>query len=275
MASAQHAQRESTGDGPRAAQRQIAIASYNIHSGIGLDRRCSSSRIARVLKELECDIYALQEVDNQPGDHEESMQLEHFERVLNMKAVPGLRIVRHTGEYGNAILTRLPVLSVQRHDLSHSWFEPRGALDVQVEVNGQPLRVIATHLGLSRSERGTQWRALMMALAEAPAHMPTILLGDMNEWYPRAMTLREAHRAFGQPPAPAAFPSFAPFLALTRIWVRPRHALLSLDVHRSETARRASDHLPVRAVIDADRLMIGKEATVRQEQDGLRCTQVS
>lgn len=250
----QHAQRESPQSGPCDTRGRIAIASYNIHSGVGLDRRCSSSRIAQVLKELECDLYALQEVDNQPGDHEESMQLEHFERALSMTAIPGLRIVRHTGEYGNAILTRLPVLSVQRHDLSHSWFEPRGALDVRVAINGQPLRVIATHLGLSRSERSVQWRALMKSLAEAPDRVPTILLGDMNEWYPRSMALQEAHRAFGQPPAPAAFPSFAPLLALTRIWVRPRDALLSLDVHRSQIARRASDHLPVKALLDTQRL---------------------
>lgn len=256
MASAEHAQREPPQREAGATQRQVAIASYNIHSGVGLDRRCSSSRIAQVLQELDCDIYALQEVNNEPGDHEESLQLEHFERVMNMTAVPGLRIVRHMGQYGNAILTRLPVLNVQRHDLSHSWFEPRGAIDVQVEVNGHPLRVIATHLGLRRSERRSQWRALMQALAESPMEMPTVLLGDMNEWYPRAMTLREANTAFGQPPAPVAFPSFAPFLALTRIWVRPRTALMTVQTHRSETARRASDHLPVKAVVDVNRLRL-------------------
>lgn len=233
---------------------RITVASYNIHSGVGLDRRCSAGRIGQVLKELDCDLFALQEVDNQPGDHEESMQLDRLARLLDMTAVPGLRIVRHTGEYGNAILTRLPVLNVRRHDLSHSWFEPRGALDVQVEIAGRPMRVIAAHLGLSRSERREQWRALMVALSESPLDMPTVLLGDMNEWYRRAATLREAHRAFGEPPAPVAFPSFAPCLALTRIWVRPREALLSVHAHRSPTARRASDHLPLRATIDARRL---------------------
>jgi endonuclease/exonuclease/phosphatase family metal-dependent hydrolase len=236
------------------AQATLRVASYNIHSGIGLDRRCSAGRIVSVLKELDCDLYALQEVDNQPGDHEESLQLERFARDLRMEAVPGLRIVRRTGEYGNAILTRLPILNVRRHDLSHSWFEPRGALDVQVEVAGQPLRVIATHLGLSRNERRIQWRALMSHLAESPPHTPTILLGDMNEWYRPAATLKEAHRTFGEPPAPVGFPSFAPCLALTRIWVKPRVALQSVTVHRSETSRRASDHLPVRATIDVNRL---------------------
>ena len=232
---------------------RLSIASYNIHSSVGMDRRRSPARIAQVLQELDCDIYALQEVDNQPGEHEESMQLEYLARQLGMQAIPGLRIVRHTGEYGNAVLTRLPVLSTRRHDLSCRRWEPRGAIDVQVEVNGAPLRVIATHLGLSRSERRDQWRQLMKAVAEAPADAPTLLLGDMNEWFRPAATLREAHRIFGAAPSPAAFPSFAPCLALTRIWLRPRRALLSLQVHRSELARKASDHLPVKAVVDLEK----------------------
>ena len=238
---------------PRDTQR-LAVASYNLHSCVGLDRRCSPARIAEVLRELDCDIYALQEVDNQPGEHEESMQLDYLARSMNMTAIPGLRIVRHTGEYGNAILTRLPIKDVRRHDLSYSWCEPRGAIDIQVDVHGQPLRIIATHLGLRRSERRFQWRRLMVALAEGSMEMPTIVLGDMNEWYRGARTLKEAHVAFGEPPSPAAFPSFAPFLALTRIWVRPRVALQSIDVHRTELTRKASDHLPLKAMLDVGKL---------------------
>lgn len=228
----------------------LSIASYNIHSSVGMDRRRSPARIAQVLQELDCDIYALQEVDNQPGEHEESMQLEYLARTLGMQAIPGLRIVRHTGEYGNAVLTRLPVLGIRRHDLSCRKWEPRGAIDVQLEVGGAPLRVIATHLGLNCSERRDQWGRLLQAVAEAPAAMPTLLLGDMNEWFRPAATLRQTHRVFGEPPAPAAFPSFAPCLALTRIWLKPLRALQSLQVHRSELARKASDHLPVKAVVD-------------------------
>lgn len=239
---------------PAAAPALLSIASYNIHSGVGMDGRCSAGRITSVLRELDCDIYALQEVDNQPGEHEESMQLERFARELGMTAVPGLRIVRRTGEYGNALLTRLPVLHVRRHDLSHSWFEPRGALDVQLDLNGRPLRVLATHLGLRRAERRAQWRSLVAAIAEAPLDMPTVLLGDMNEWYRKSQTLKEAHRIFGEPPAPVAFPSFAPFLALTRVWLRPRAALVTVEPHRTDLARKASDHLPLKATIDVNRL---------------------
>jgi endonuclease/exonuclease/phosphatase family metal-dependent hydrolase len=232
----------------------ITIASYNIHRCVGLDRKCSPPRIAAALKEMDCDVLALQEVDNSPGEHAGSAQLDYLSRTLEMTPVPGLRIVRRMGEYGNAILTRLPVLDVRRHDLSYSWYEPRGAVDVDIDVQGTPLRVIAAHLGLSRSERRFQWRRLMVAIAEKPLETPTVMLGDMNEWYRRAATLTEAHETFGRPPAPVAFPACAPFLALTRIWVRPVAALVSMQAHRTGTTRQASDHLPVKATVDVTKL---------------------
>ncbi len=239
--------------GGGAGLRRIAIGSYNIHKCVGWDWRRAPARIAAVLKELDCDIYALQEVDNQEGDGEDSMQMEYLSRELGMAAIPGLRIVRHSGQYGNALLTHLPIVSVHRHDLSYSRFEPRGALDVQLDLGDHKLRVIATHLGLSRSERRAQWRHLLQAVASAPAELPTVVLGDMNEWFPLSATLRDAHSILGEPLAPVAFPSFAPFLALTRIWVRPVGAMASIEVHRTPLSRRASDHLPVKAVIDVEK----------------------
>lgn len=237
-----------------ASSGRLEIASYNVHRCVGLDRQCSPARIAAVLRELDCDIYALQEVDNSPGKDEDSQQLEYLSRATELASVPGLRIVRHMGEYGNAILTRLPIKQVRRHDLSYSWCEPRGAIDVELDLNGQPLRVIAAHLGLRRSERRFQWRRLMVAIAEGSLETPTIVLGDMNEWYRGSRMMREAHDAFGEPPAPAGFPAFAPLLALTRIWVRPRAALQSIVAHRTELSRRASDHLPLKATLEVAKL---------------------
>lgn len=236
-----------------ASRNTIAVASYNVHSCVGMDRRRKPSRIAEVIRELNVDVLALQEVDNQPGGDVESMQLEYLSSVLGMAAVPGLRMIRKTGEYGNAVLTRFPILSVRRHDLSYPLCEPRGALDLHLDVHGQPVRVIAAHLGLRRSERRFQWNRVLNAVA-TETHMPTFVLGDMNEWYRRAQTLKEAHRLFGEPPAPPAFPSFFPLLALTRIWVRPPEALISMGVHRTELAKLASDHLPLKAVVDLARL---------------------
>lgn len=233
---------------------RIAIGSYNIHGAVGLDRRRSARRIAEVLKELDCDICALQEVDNAPARGEECKQLDYLAQTLNMTAVPGLRLVRRRGEYGNAILTRLPVVGVARHDLSLPRLEPRGALDVQMDAGDCRLRVIATHLGLSRKERRHQWQRLLAAVRASPPELPIVVVGDMNEWYRHSVMLRDAHRILGEALAPAAFPSFLPVLALTRIWVRPVSAIVSIEVHRSRLSKRASDHLPLKAVIDVETL---------------------
>lgn len=240
----------------------IALASYNVHSCVGMDRRRKPARIADVIREMNVDVIALQEVDNQPGDDVESMQLEYLADVLEMAAIPGLRMIRQTGEYGNAILTRFPILAVRRHDLSFPLCEPRGAIDVHLDVNGCSVRVIAAHLGLRRSERRFQWHRVLEAVA-TESEMPTVVLGDMNEWYRGAKTLKEAHRVFGEPPAPPAFPSFFPLLALTRIWVRPPEAIVGVEVHRSDLAKVASDHLPVRAMIDVERLQAVRDVRRR------------
>lgn len=243
------------------AVHRISVGSYNIHSCVGLDRRRSPERIGRVLAELRCDIYALQEVHND-ATRDGARQLDYLAERLGMIAVPGLRIVRHRAEYGNAILTRFPVVRVARHDLSLPRFEPRGALDVELDAGDGRLRVIATHLGLSRKERRVQWQRLLEAVRTAPPEQPVVLVGDMNEWYPRSVMLRDAHRILGEPLAPAEFPSFAPFLSLTRIWVRPVSAIVSIDVLKRGAARIASDHLPVKAVVDVRELLEGPGAAV-------------
>ena len=238
---------------------RIYVGSYNIHSCVGLDRRRSPARIAGVLEELDCDICALQEVHND-ADRDGARQLDYLAERLGMTAVPGLRIVRSRAEYGNAILTRYPVSNVEWHDLSLPRLEPRGALDVELDVGDGRLRVIATHLGLSRKERREQWRRLLEAVSRAPPEQPVVLVGDMNEWYPRSAMLRDANRILGEALAPAEFPSFAPFLSLTRIWVRPASAIVSIHVHKSRAARIASDHLPMKAVVDVRELHRGPDA---------------
>ena len=142
-----------------------------------------------------------------------------------MQAVAGLRIVRHSGHYGNALLTRHPVLAVRRHDLSFSWREPRGALDVDLDVHGTEARIIVTHLGLTPGERRHQMRAILQIVATGSAATPVVLLGDINEWLPLGRPLRWLHAVFGRPPAPRSFPAFWPLVALDRIWAEPRTAL--------------------------------------------------
>jgi endonuclease/exonuclease/phosphatase family metal-dependent hydrolase len=127
--------------------------------------------------------------------------------------------------------------------------EPRGAIDALLDTTRGVLRVMATHLGLLPGERRLQMRMLLARLDEGPQH-PTVLMGDINEWFLWGRPLRWLHARFGRAPAPATFPSCLPVLALDRIWMRPRACLQRVSVHNSQGARRASDHLPLLAQIE-------------------------
>jgi endonuclease/exonuclease/phosphatase family metal-dependent hydrolase len=231
----------------------LCVASWNIHRCVGTDGGCDPARVARVLEELACDPIGLQEVDNSPGPTPTSRQLDYLADSTRMRPIAGMRIIRHRGHYGNALLTRRRVIAERRHDLSIARREPRGVLDVELDVEGLPLRFLVTHLGLGPLERRYQMRRLLEIVTSAPEGEPIVLLGDINEWWPHGRLLRSLHLLFGRPPAISTFPARMPFLALDRIWSRPRDSLVAISAHRSALARVASDHLPVVATLCFDR----------------------
>jgi endonuclease/exonuclease/phosphatase family metal-dependent hydrolase len=232
---------------PDPAKRQssrLRVVSYNIHQCVGMDGLRRPGRVADVLRELEADVVGLQEVSGRPGQETDSAQMEFLAGALGLTAVAGPTIHRHDGTYGNALLTRRPVLDVRRIELTVYRREPRGALDVDLDCDGETVRVIVTHLGLWPGERRVQVRRLMDALGR-PTSRLVVLCGDINEWFAVGRPLRWLHARLGRTGAIRSFPSFLPVFALDRIWVSPRASLTSLHAHRSRAARRASDHLPV------------------------------
>jgi endonuclease/exonuclease/phosphatase family metal-dependent hydrolase len=227
--------------------RALRIATYNIHGTIGIDGRASPERIAHVIRELDADIVALQEVPL--GGSFAPSALPVLREMTGMDAVAGPTLDTPERRYGNAILSRLPICATRALDLSFGKREARGALDVDVETDGPgtALRVVATHLGLSARERRAQIRALISAF-DTP-RMPVLLMGDINEWFVWGHALRMLVTHFRAAPAPRTFPSRLPVFALDRIWMHPADRLLDVQVHRSMAARVASDHLPLVARI--------------------------
>ena len=223
----------------------LTVATYNIHDAIGVDGQFAPARIAAVLAELDADVIALQEV----GSHATGTDvLAYLRDATGYIAVAGRTRLRSTGEYGNCLLTRFPVQETTRIDLTFKRREARGALDVLLECEGAPLRVIATHLGLRPSERRMQIQQLLRVL-ETQTPVPTVLMGDLNEWFLWGRPLRWLHTHFEKTPAAATFPASAPVFALDRIWIEPRALLERVWVHISPLARVASDHLPLVARI--------------------------
>jgi endonuclease/exonuclease/phosphatase family metal-dependent hydrolase len=201
-----------------------------------------------VICELDCDVVALQEVDSRYHAEGCVDQFERLAELTKLRAIAGPALRDHRGHYGNALLTRLPVVRVSHFDLSVGRREPRSALDVVLAAPGAvPLRVVATHLGLSGRERRAQIRRLLQILGERPLPARLVLLGDMNEWHPFAPRLGQLNASFHTTRRVRSFPAHCPLLALDQIWVTRPGRLLAPRAHRSPLARIASDHLPIRA----------------------------
>jgi endonuclease/exonuclease/phosphatase family metal-dependent hydrolase len=226
----------------------FSVASYNIHQCVGVDGKRDPHRVACVIQELEPDIIGLQEVDYRPLGDKKSYQLNYLSEVTGMTAIAGPTIHRPEAEFGNALLTRWEILQVQLHDLSIARRQPRGAIDAVINIKGEPVRVLVTHLGLRGHERRRQVLRIMDLVANRDTRL-TLLLGDLNEWWPPRFSVRNLNARLGRASSPRTFPSKFPLFALDRIWVSPHEALLETKVTKTPLTRTASDHLPLHATI--------------------------
>jgi endonuclease/exonuclease/phosphatase family metal-dependent hydrolase len=205
--------------------------------------------VASVIAELDADVVALQEFTYPASIALETRRpvvltaLDQYECALG----PTRQNVTHC--FGNALLTRHPIVDLRRIDLSMKRREPRGALAATLDVGGTELHVLAAHLGLRVRERRFQVRQILDYL-DSVRDTLLVVLGDFNDWLPGRSVVHVLDDRLGRPPAPRSFPVSWPIVALDRIWVDPKAALRRLSVHASPTARSASDHLPVVAEID-------------------------
>lgn len=225
----------------------VLVASYNIHRCYGRDGRHDPERIKKILQNIDADVIALQEVELL---HEAPGLLDYLCHNTSWSAVRGLTLTRESGHYGNTLLTRLPIQTVERINLSMPGHEPRGALYVQLKYQDQSLAILTTHLGLRSYERVAQVNRILDKLSATDEADLTVLMGDLNEWLPWGRSLYWLRSYFHRHPAPASFPSSFPVLALDRIFVRPYNRLISIMVHKNPLTRLASDHLPLTALLE-------------------------
>ena len=239
----------------------LRLATYNVHACVGRDGRYDPDRIASVIGELNADVIALQEFTYPASVALETRApvvlttLNRYECALGPtrhrpRPLDLTRGDQGTTEcFGNALLTRHPIVEVHRIDLSMESREARGALAATIDVGGTVLHVLATHLGLRIHERRFQVRQIVDYL-DSVRNTLVVVLGDFNDWLPGRSAAHVLDHRLGRPPRPATFPVAWPIVALDRVWVHPRRALRRVSVHASAAARLASDHLPVVAEIE-------------------------
>lgn len=228
----------------------MKVATYNIHQCKGTDGRSRPDRIIGVLKEIDAEVVALQEADRRFGPRIGLLDLKALHEETGLRLLAQSDALNGHGWHGNALLVSRDPVSYHRTRIRLPGVEPRGAIIVDLDFGDGPFRIIAAHFGLLRRSRLSQAGALVTAFGRLPP-MPTVLLGDLNEWRTRrGSSLNVFEPLFGQPRLLPSFPSRRPIFPLDRIFGWPRGLIHELAVHDTPLARTASDHLPLTARVD-------------------------
>jgi endonuclease/exonuclease/phosphatase family metal-dependent hydrolase len=229
----------------------LSVATWNIHKGVGHDRRRDLDRTARVIGEIAPDIMALQEADTRFFGRKGLLDLNSLTREQGLVAVPMPGGGPAHGWHGNVLLLREAEVDAV-HPIDLPGLEPRGVLIADLRHQGEPLRIIGAHLGLLARSRAAQTRHLMALLADMDKR-PTLLMGDLNEWGASGgASLGHLAAHFQDTVALPSFPARYPVAPLDRMMASGAARLQDGVVHDTPLARRASDHLPLKA-----RLLLG------------------
>jgi endonuclease/exonuclease/phosphatase family metal-dependent hydrolase len=226
----------------------LRIATYNIHRCRGLDGRTRPERIAAVLRAIDADVVALQEVVGAgPRGHG---QVEELGALLGMGWVmaPARHLRGHL--FGNAVLSRLPITQHLEHDLSWKTCEPRRLQRVDIAADGCTLHVYNVHLGTALLERRHQAGRLATIVSDRHVAGPKIVLGDFNEWMRgwttailserlNSVDLRNHLRRR------RTYPGLFPILHLDHIYYAGKVEIAGIELPRTRMALVASDHLPL------------------------------
>lgn len=224
----------------------LRVMTYNIHHAEGMDKEINIDRIAAVIQAAKPDIVCLQEVDrNLPRTAHADMPA-LFAKKLDMTVVFEPNYQFDGGEYGNATLSRFPIVSHENMRLpGPPGAEPRGCLRILARMGDRTVEVLNTHFGLDAEERKNQAGALTTQLHDAP----TVLCGDLNET-PNAPAvailvgrMRDAS-AVTEKGKTSTFPSHSPKRRIDHILVSGPWDVLSCAVISTSLAEVASDHRP-------------------------------
>src|SRR5215470_1748235 len=234
----------------------MRIVTYNIHKGRGMDGRTSIKRIANVLSGLDADIIALQEIfavcDQEPG------QVEVLASELGFHASFG-RTRHHNGRpYGNAILSRWPIIASCEMDISRADREKSGCIRADLKTPRGALHVFNIHMGTNYFERRHQVRSLLSSKQIVDnLEGPRVLIGDFNEWI-KGLTTRMLSEKFESLNMELhirrrrSYPGFLPIMHLDHIYFeRPLH-IEKAELVRTRLSKIASDHLPLVATFAWD-----------------------
>ncbi len=227
----------------------IKVASYNIRKGIGTDRIRSPERIMAVLNEIDADVIALQEADRRFGRRAAILGPDHLADHSPWKALPFGARPLSSGWHGNVLLVRRDAQVTDCEPIHLPTLEPRGAVMADLRIRGEAIRVVGMHLDLSGLMRRRQADAIIAHLDASTQQLPTVMMGDLNEWTRSSGCLKEFGERFHFAATGPSFHARRPVGRLDRIMASSDLAITECGVHVSHASRWASDHLPIWATV--------------------------
>jgi endonuclease/exonuclease/phosphatase family metal-dependent hydrolase len=227
----------------------LRVATYNIHRCRGMDRRVIPSRITEVLRDIDADVVAMQEVIGAGPSGQD--QAEEIGAALGMGWV--MASVRHLRKhhFGNVVMSRFPIVHHSQYDLSWRTCEARACQRADLELGGgRRLHVYNVHLGTAVLERRYQATRLASYVHDRRVEGPKVILGDFNEWM-RGLATRTLSSLFESVDLRThlrrrkTYPGIFPVLHLDHIYYEGLVEVRSVELPRNRKALMASDHLPL------------------------------
>jgi endonuclease/exonuclease/phosphatase family metal-dependent hydrolase len=234
---------------------RLRVLSYNIHHGEGLDKKIDLERLARVIRAAEPDLVALQEVDRNTKRSGGVDQPRELGRLTGLKEIFERNIPFQGGDYGNAVLTRLPVKRHRNHALPSFYKgEQRGVLEVELAAPGTDAAFVflATHLDYRpKDEERLASVKFIEDLLRNRAEVPVVLAGDLNAQPDSAVlkAFRQGWHVTGVSDKLFTFPAEKPTRQIDYVLVRPARRWHVVEV-RVLDEPVASDHRPILAVLE-------------------------
>lgn len=223
----------------------FTVMDYNLHDAVNTDGRVDPEALAQVIEASGADIVGLQEISRGWLIWGGMDMLTWLSQRLDMPYVWGPTADL---QWGNAVLSRFPILSAENLPLPpEDVLLLRGYLVVEIDVNGTTVTLIDTHFSEKDGQddiRAAQASVLLDAWAQRPA---TIIMGDLNA-LPDSLALEvllgggliDISREIGEQPT-YTYSSFHPDHQIDYIFVSPDLAYDNFHI----PSTTASDHLPL------------------------------